>query len=236
MLERINPDRQISDDAYKKRLQRGQVKLGDLGWQVYQRKRPVIICYEGWDAAGKGGNIRRLVEGIDPRGYKVHAISAPKGDDAEHHYLWRFWKRLPPKGSMAIFDRTWYGRVLVERVEGFAKIHEWKRAFREINHFEQQLSDFGTIIIKFWIHISQEEQLARFEAREKTDYKAWKLTDEDWRNREKWDVYEEAVEDMLVKTSTVTAPWTVVEGNSKKFARVKAIETVVKALSQELKS
>lgn len=236
MLERINPDRHISDDAYKKRLRRGQAKLGELGWQVYQQKRPVIIGYEGWDAAGKGGNIRRLVEGIDPRGYKVHAISAPMGEDAEHHYLWRFWKRLPPKGAIAIFDRTWYGRVLVERVEGFATAGEWNRAFREINHFEQQLADFGTIIIKFWLHISKEEQLKRFQAREETDYKAWKLTQDDWRNREKWDRYEEAVEDMLVKTSTVTAPWTVVEGNSKKYARVKTIETVVKALSKELKS
>ena len=234
MLEQYDPTKQISDADYKKRLREAQVSLTKLGWEVYQQKRPVIICYEGWDAAGKGGNIRRLVDPLDPRGYKVHSIAAPKGDDASHHYLWRFWNRIPEKGHICIFDRTWYGRVLVERVEGFAQPEEWKRSFREINQFELQLSDFGAIIFKFWIHISQEEQLARFKLRETTDYKSWKLTEEDWRNRDKWPEYEEAVEEMLMKTSTKTAPWTVVEGNSKNHARVKTLETVVERLTKEL--
>src|SRR5208283_3317074 len=174
--------------------------------QVYLQKRPVIILFEGWDAAGKGGAIKRVTEKIDPRGYTVYPISAPQGEDKTRHYLYRFWRRLPERGQIAIFDRSWYGRVLVERVEGFAPEKEWKRAFKEINSFERQLRDFGTIVAKFWIHISREEQLRRFEERKQIGYKAWKLTDEDWRNREKWDAYEEAVEEMLVKTSTRTAP------------------------------
>ncbi len=235
MLEQYDPAQTITEEQYKTRLKSGQAKLAKLGWQVYQQKRPVIICYEGWDAGGKGGNIRRLVEALDPRGYRVFPIAAPQGEERTHHYLWRFWNRIPANGEIAIFDRTWYGRVLVERVEGFAKTKEWQRAYREINEFEQELVDFGAIIFKFWIHISQQEQLDRFKARETTDYKSWKLTDEDWRNRDKWDVYEEAVDEMLLKTSTPTAPWTVVEGNSKHFARVKAIDTVVEGLTKALK-
>ena len=234
MLEKYQPDQELSNEEYKTRLSQGQVRLGELTWKLYQQKRSRVIAYEGWDAAGKGGNIRRLVEGLDPRGYRVHPIAAPKGDDASHHYLWRFWRRLPPKGEIAIFDRTWYGRVLVERVEGFATSKEWKRAFREINQFEQQLFDSGTIIVKFWIHISKEEQLTRFKSRETTDYKAWKLTEEDWRNRDKWSEYHAAIDEMLVKTSTNTAPWTVVEGNNKKFARIKTIETTIQALEKNL--
>lgn len=234
MLEKVNPDKTISEKDYRKRLKIGQTKLSELAWEVYQQKRPVIIAFEGWDAAGKGGNIRRLVQALDPRGYKVHPIAAPHGEEKSHHYLWRFWRLLPAKGEIAIFDRTWYGRLLVERVEKFAKPEEWKRAYREINEFEQELADFGTIIIKFWIHISQEEQLNRFQAREKTDYKSWKLTQEDWRNRDKWPIYLEALEDTLLKTSTLTAPWTVVEGNSKMYARIKTLETCIKTLSKAL--
>jgi polyphosphate kinase 2 (PPK2 family) len=194
----------------------------------------VIIVYEGWDAGGKGGNIKRVTERLDPRGYVVHAIAAPKGDDANRHYLYRFWRRLPETGQIVIFDRSWYGRVMVERIEGFCTEAEWKRAYREINHFERQLVDFGTILFKFWIHISKEEQLRRFDLRAEDEIKRWKLTEEDWRNREKWDPYYEAVNEMLVKTSTVTAPWTIVEGDSKWFARIKALKTLVDGLSKEL--
>jgi polyphosphate kinase 2 (PPK2 family) len=234
MLEKIDLGHTLTQEEYKRQLIQYQVRLGQLGYQVYVQKRPVIIVYEGWDAAGKGGSIRRVTEALDPRGYVVYPIAAPAGEDKTHHYLWRFWRRLPDKGQIAIFDRSWYGRVMVERIEGFCTEEEWKRAFREINQFERQLVDFGTVLIKFWFHISQAEQLARFEVRKDTAYKAWKLTDEDWRNREKWDLYQEAVEDMLLKTSTITAPWTIVEGNSKYHARVKALKTIVETLEREL--
>jgi polyphosphate kinase 2 (PPK2 family) len=234
MLEKVDLSQSLTREEYKRQLVRHQVRLGQLGYQVYVQKRPVIIVYEGWDAGGKGGNIKRVTEALDPRGYVVHPIAAPAGEDKTHHYLWRFWRRLPEKGQIAIFDRSWYGRVMVERIEGFCTEEEWKRAFREINQFERKLVDFGIIMIKFWIHISQEEQLARFEGRKHTAYKAWKLTDEDWRNRAKWEAYLEAVEDMLLKTSTITAPWTIVEGNSKLYARVKALKTVVEALERGL--
>ncbi len=234
MLETIDLSKTISRDDYVSELTRRQIQLRELGYQVYLQKRPVIMVFEGWDAAGKGGAIKRITEKLDPRGYVVYPISAPHGEDKTRHYLYRFWRRLPERGQIAIFDRSWYGRVLVERVEGFAKEDEWKRAFKEINSFERQLRDFGTIMAKFWVHISQEEQLRRFEERKKIGYKEWKLTDEDWRNRGKWDNYEEAVEEMLVKTSTRTAPWTLVEGNDKYWARVKVLSTLVKVLEDEL--
>jgi polyphosphate kinase 2 (PPK2 family) len=201
---------------------------------VYQQNRPVVIVFEGWDAAGKGGVIKRITEKLDPRGFVVYPISAPHGEDKSKHYLYRFWRRLPERGSIAIFDRSWYGRVLVERVEGFAKENEWKRAFKEINAFERQLHDFDTVVAKFWLHISREEQLNRFEERQRIGYKAWKLTDEDWRNREKWGAYEDAAEEMLVKTSTTLAPWTLVEANDKYWARVKVLSQMVEVLSKEL--
>jgi polyphosphate kinase 2 (PPK2 family) len=164
----------------------------------------------------------------------VYPISAPEGEDKTRHYLYRFWRRLPELGQIAIFDRSWYGRVLVERVEGFAQEAEWKRAYKEINSFERQIRDYGTILMKFWIHITREEQLRRFEERQKIGYKAWKLTEEDWRNRQKWGVYEDAVEEMLLKTSTRTAPWTLIEGNDKYWARVKILKLLVQTLSREL--
>jgi polyphosphate kinase 2 (PPK2 family) len=234
VLETVDLSKALSKKEYERRLVDGQARLGQLGHQVYVQRRPIVIVYEGWDAAGKGGSIRRMTEALDPRGYVVHPIGAPAGEDETHPYLWRFWRRLPEKGQIAIFDRSWYGRVLVERVEGFCTKEAWKRAFREINQFERQLADFGSIIVKFWLHIDPDEQLARFEARRDTRYKSWKLSDEDWRNREKWDLYREAVEDMLLKTSTLTAPWTIVEGNSKYYARVKAIETIIETLEREL--
>ena len=234
MLDTIDLTLALDRESYVRELTRRQVQLRELGYQVYQRKRPVIIVFEGWDAAGKGGAIKRITEKLDPRGYVVYPISAPQGEDKTRHYLYRFWRRLPERGQIAIFDRSWYGRVLVERVEGFATEEQWKRAYKEINSFERQVRDFGTILAKFWIHISREEQLRRFEERKGIGYKAWKLTDEDWRNRKKWSVYEEAVEEMLVKTSTRSAPWSLVEGNDKYWARTRVLSRMVEILSKEL--
>lgn len=234
MLSTMNLTLTLEPEEYKSSLIKYQVALHDLAYQVYVQQRPVIMVFEGWDAAGKGGAIRRITEKIDPRGFVVYPIAAPKGDDATHHYLWRFWRRLPEVGQIAIFDRTWYGRVMVERIEGFCSEEEWKRAYREINYFERQLVDFGTILFKFWLHISPEEQLRRFESRKGDELREWKLTEEDWRNREKWGVYEAAVNEMLLKTSTITAPWTVVEGDSKPYARIKILKTIVDKLSNEL--
>ncbi|MCC7155247.1 MAG: hypothetical protein IT161_11785 [Bryobacterales bacterium] len=235
MLETLNLGAVMDRKEYARQLARRQIQLRELGYQVYLQKRPVVLVFEGWDAAGKGGAIKRITERLDPRGYIVYPISAPQGEDKSRHYLYRFWRRLPEKGQIAIFDRSWYGRVLVERVEGFASEAEWKRAYKEINSFERQLRDFGTILAKFWIHISREEQFRRFEERKQTGYKAWKLTEEDWRNREKWGAYEKAVEEMVLKTSTRTAPWTLVEGNDKYHARVKVLNTLVDLMSRELR-
>jgi len=234
MLETLDLNRKLDREEYIRQLARRQIQLRELGFQVYQQKRPVVLVFEGWDAAGKGGVIKRITEKLDPRGFVVYPISAPHGEDKTKHYLYRFWRRLPEHGTIAIFDRSWYGRVLVERVEGFAKDNEWKRAFKEINAFERQLDDFQTIVVKFWLHISREEQLRRFEERQQIGYKAWKLTDEDWRNREKWGAYEDAAEEMLVKTSTTLAPWTLVEANDKYWARVKVLSRLVEVLSKEL--
>jgi len=231
MLDTVDLSRTLDRQSYVREVTRRQIQLRELGYQVYLKKRPVIIVFEGWDAAGKGGAIKRITEKIDPRSYVVYPISAPQGEDRTRHYLYRFWRRLPERGQIAIFDRSWYGRVLVERVEGFATEGEWKRAYKEINSFERQLRDFGAILAKFWMHISREEQLRRFEERKAIGYKAWKLTDEDWRNREKWATYEEAVEDMLVKTSTATAPWTLIEGNDKYWARARILAKLVNILS-----
>jgi polyphosphate kinase 2 (PPK2 family) len=236
VLHTVDLTKTLTKEEYVRDLIRYQLQLRTLAYQLYVQKRPLVMVYEGWDAGGKGGNIKRITEKMDPRGYEVYPIAAPQGEDKTHHYLYRFWRRLKPpdEKQVLIFDRTWYGRVMVERLEGFCTEEEWKRAYREINEFERQLVDFGTILVKFWIHISQEEQLRRFEARRETPYKAWKLTDEDWRNREKWDEYERAINDMILKTSTLTAPWTIVEGNCKWYARVKALQTLVEVLSSEL--
>lgn len=234
MLESLDLSLNLPREEYVTELARRQLQLRELGFQIFTQKRPVVLVFEGWDAAGKGGAIKRITEKMDPRGYVVYPISAPQGEEKSRHYLYRFWTRVPEQSQIAIFDRSWYGRVLVERVEGFAKSHEWKRAYKEINSFERQLQDYGTIVVKFWIHISREEQFKRFEERRTTHYKSWKLTDEDWRNREKWPLYEEAVEEMLLKTSTKSAPWNLVEGNDKYWARVKTLGKLVEVLSQEL--
>lgn len=235
MLSTVNVSLDLEAQEYEKQLIYYQVGLFRLAYQIYVQQRPVVMVFEGWDAAGKGGAIRRVTEKLDPRGFVVYPIAAPKGDEATHHYLWRFWNRLPEAGQIAIFDRSWYGRVMVERIEGFCNEAEWKRAYREINYFERQLVDFGTILFKFWLHISADEQLRRFESRDVDKRRSWKLTDEDWRNREKWNLYEAAVNEMLLKTSTLAAPWTVVEANSKAYARIKILRTLVEKLSQELK-
>lgn len=234
MLEKVNLDLTLTREAYRQQIDHLQNELHLLGFQVYQQKRPVVMVFEGWDAAGKGGVIKRLTARLDPRGYVVWPIAAPHGDDKTRHYLYRFWRRLPSKGQIAIFDRSWYGRVLVERVEGFCTEPAWRRAYSEINQFERQLADFGTVILKFWLHISQEEQLERFKERERTHYKSWKLTDEDWRNRGKWEDYLRAADDMVLRTSTHVAPWTVVEANDERYARMKVLTTVVERLTQAL--
>jgi polyphosphate kinase 2 (PPK2 family) len=234
MLSKVDMTVSLDPEEYKKELVLNQVALSQLGYQVYVQQRPVVILFEGWDAAGKGGAIKRVTEKLDPRGYVVYPIAAPQGDDKTRHYLYRFWRRLPEAGQIAIFDRSWYGRVMVERIEGFCSEQDWKRAYREINQFEHQMVDFGTILFKFWVNITKDEQLRRFEGRSSDKLRQWKLTDEDWRNREKWDRYEEAVNEMLLKTSTRTAPWTVVEGNDKRYARVKVLSTLVEKLSREL--
>jgi len=238
MLETIDLNKTIDDEAYRTQLVRHQLELRRYAYELYRQQRSVMIVYEGWDAGGKGGNIRRLTEKLDPRGYHVYSIAAPEGDDKNHPYLWRFWRRLipPDEKQIVIFDRSWYGRVMVERVEGFATEREWRRAFREINEFERQIVDSGTILAKFWLHISAEEQLSRFEGRRDTPYKRWKLTEEDWRNRQKWDLYAQAVEMMLVKTSTRRAPWTIIEANNKHYARVKTLRKLSELLADKLGS
>ena len=206
------------------------MRLRELEFRCFEERRPVIIACEGWDAAGKGGAIKRIIGSLDPRGYSVIPIAAPKGDEATHHYLWRFWTRVPKAGHLAIFDRTWYGRVLVERVEGFCGEAEWRRAYQEINEFERSLANYGTVIVKFWFHVAKEVQLQRFKEREALDYKKYKITEEDWRNREKWDAYRTAVSDMITNTSTTYAPWTIVEANDKLWARIRTLRTITGAI------
>ena len=215
-------------------MKRCQKRIFELEHLIYLKRVPVVILYEGWDAAGKGGNIKRLTESMDPRGYEVIPIAAPNDVEKAHHYLWRFWMEFPKAGHLTIFDRTWYGRVLVERIEGFCREHEWKRAYREINEMEAHITNFGAVLVKFWLHIDQDEQLRRFQERQQTPDKQWKITDEDWRNREKWGVYEQAVDEMLYRTSTAYAPWTIVEANSKLYARIKTLKTVISAIEAKL--
>jgi polyphosphate:AMP phosphotransferase len=233
-LDNVDLTKTISPVDYGKRLTRYQAQMRNLEHEIYVKRIPVVIVYEGWDAAGKGGNIKRLTQSMDPRGYEVTAIGAPNDIEKRHHYLWRFWKAMPKGGHVGIFDRSWYGRVLVERVEGLCSEAEWRRAYREINEMEMQLVDFGAILVKFWLHIDREEQLRRFEERKVKAHKKWKITDEDWRNRERWNEYYAALGDMLDRTSTSYAPWTVVESNSKHYARLKALRTVIKAIKKRL--
>ena len=226
--------RVMEEDEYREELKKLQKKLGELHNRLYRKRVPVIITYEGWDAAGKGGNIKRIAGALDPRGYEVHPIASPEPHEKARHYLWRFWTRLPKDGHIAIFDRTWYGRVMVERLEGFCSENDWKRAYNEINEFEKELYDWGAVIIKFWVQIDKDTQLARFTDRQNNPEKRWKITDEDWRNREKWDAYEVAVNEMLQKTSTAYAPWHILESVDKKYARIKALRIVIEEIERVL--
>ncbi len=234
VLQKVDMDKSLAKPEYKKKRKKCQKMLRELQYDLFKNEIPVIILFEGWDASGKGGNIRRIAEKLNPRLYRVVPIGVPNEVEIAKHYLWRFYRELPKNGHMAIFDRSWYGRVLVERVEGFCTDEEWKRAYREINEFEETLTSFGYIVIKFWLHIDRDEQLRRFKSREEITYKKWKITPDDWRNRDKWYQYEEATDEMLQKTSTTYAPWNIIEANDKYYARVKVLETVVKAVQEKL--
>ncbi len=234
VLDRVDLTRTLSRAQYDKALRRHQRRIRELQYQAYLEQLPLIIVYEGWDASGKGGNIRRLCQAMDPRGYRVVPISAPNDLERSQHYLWRFWREIPPAGKVVIFDRSWYGRVLVERVENFAQEAEWRRAYREINAMEEQFVNYGAVLIKFWLHIDAEEQLRRFKQRQRIAHKRWKISDDDWRNRESWDTYRVAVDEMLRRTSTAYAPWTIIPANSKLYARIEALKTVERRLAERL--
>ncbi len=234
ILDFLDLDQQLDKKEYRKELARLQGRLSVLSRTARERKISTIVVLEGWDAAGKGGIIRRVTRAIDARSYRVITVAAPTDEERAHHYLWRFWRHIPRAGRFTIYDRSWYGRVLVERVEGFAAEDEWIRAYREINEFEEELTDHGIVLVKFWVHIDKDEQLARFKAREETSFKQHKLTDEDWRNREKWDDYAHAVNDMVERTSTEFAPWNLIEGNDKRWARVRALQILCERLEKAL--
>jgi polyphosphate:AMP phosphotransferase len=230
VLRRLDLTRTLTDKAYDERLDTAAADVGRLTRKLQRAGRSLILVFEGPDAAGKGGAIRRLTRTMSPWVYRVIAIGAPTDEERAHPYLWRFWRHLPRRGRVTIYDRSWYGRVLVERVEGFARAEDWRRAYTEINEFEDHLVEAGTIVLKFWLAISPEEQLRRFKDRQTTPYKQYKITEEDWRNRAKWDAYETAACDMIERTSTGRAPWVLVEANDKWWARVKVMETVRDAL------
>ncbi len=234
ILDHVDLSQRLSEAEYQKALAKQQARLARLMWEANRKKRSMVMVFEGWDAAGKGSAIRRVTQAMDPRLYQVVGIAAPTDEERAQHYLWRFWRHLPRAGFTTLFDRSWYGRVLVERVEGFARADEWGRAFHEINAFEEQLAEFGIVVNKFWIHISTEEQLRRFKERQTVAYKQYKITDEDWRNRKKWPDYRVAVNDMVARCSTEYAPWTLVAGNDKKFARVQILKTIVRRLEEAL--
>ncbi len=239
-LDDVDLSLKLSRDEEAERLAAAQERLLALRLQLGGLTGgqgigpPVCVLFEGWDASGKGGAIKRLVAPLDPRHVRVVQFAAPTYDEKRHHFLWRFWPALPGWGGMAVLDRSWYGRVLVERVEKFAAKAEWSRAYGEINEFESTLSAEGMILVKFWVHVSDEEQLKRFEARRDDPLKSWKLTDEDWRNRKQRKRYEEAIEEMLERTDTPVAPWHLVEGDSKRWARVKVIETVCERIERAI--
>ena len=216
-------------------LERQQGRLYEAQRLARERHISTIAVFEGWDAAGKGGAIRRATAALDARYFRVIPIAAPTDEELAHHYLWRFWRHLSRAGHITIFDRSWYGRVLVERVEQLAMPNEWQRAYDEINHFEEQLTDHGTVVVKFWLHISRDEQLERFQKRQAAPHKQWKMTDEDWRNRRQWDAYADAVNEMVERTSTRRAPWTLVEANDKPYARVKVAKTMADRIRRALK-
>lgn len=234
ILDRVDLGQTLERERYRELVDDIQGRIGQLAWTLYEQRRTVVTLFEGWDAAGKGGAIRRIIGAVDPRLYRLISIGAPTDEELAHHYLWRFWRQLPPAGAMAIYDRSWYGRVLVERVEGYATPAEWQRAYQEINDFEEQLLEHGIVVLKFFLHISPEEQLRRFQEREKTPWKKHKLTDEDWRNRGKWDEYVQAVNEMVSRTSTAAAPWHLIAGEDKYHARVEVLRRFEAAVQAAL--
>ncbi|MGH9336153.1 MAG: polyphosphate:AMP phosphotransferase, partial [Vicinamibacteria bacterium] len=234
VLDRVDLDRKLEKDVYEEKLNRNWDKLAKLSRKLHRKDRSAVMVFEGWDAAGKGGVIRRLTKVMDAARYRVVPIAAPSQDERAHHYLWRFWNRLPRAGHWTIFDRSWYGRVLVERLEGFAPEEEWRRAFGEINDFEEIVVDRGTLLLKFWIHISPEEQLRRFKAREEVPFKKYKITADDYRNRDRWNEYELAADEMVQRTSTHYARWHLVAGNDKRWARIQVLKTVCRELEKAL--
>lgn len=233
-LQKVDLSLSLDRETYRRELKALQERIAYLHGELYRRRIPVVLGFEGWDAGGKGGAIKRLTETMDPRGYQVNPTASPNDIEREHHYLWRFWNNMPKDGHIAIFDRTWYGRVMVERIEGFCTRAEWQRAYQEINEMEKQLCQHGAVVLKFWMQIDKDEQERRFKERMEDPRKQWKITDEDWRNRDKWEQYEKAVDEMLVRTSTTYAPWIIVEGNSKYYARVKVLRTVADALEKRM--
>jgi AMP-polyphosphate phosphotransferase len=234
ILDRVDLKKRLLPEEYERRLEKAQGRLGRLVRAAFEQKRSSVVVFEGWDASGKGGNIRRLTAAMDPRTYRVISVAAPTDEEKARHYLWRFWRHVPRAGYVTVYDRSWYGRVLVERVEGFARPDEWSRAYLEINDFEQQLAAHGTVLAKFWLHVDAKEQLRRFRERESVAWKRHKIGPEDWRNRGKWDAYEEAVSDMIARTSTRQAPWTLVAANDKRVARVQVVESLCARLEKAL--
>jgi polyphosphate:AMP phosphotransferase len=234
VLNSLDMSQSVDKKDYHRQLKQYQARLNMLSRQALKKKVSTILVLEGPDAGGKGGAVRRVTAALDARNFQVIPIAAPSDEEKARHYLWRFWRHLSRSGRVTIFDRSWYGRVLVERVENLASEQEWKRAYAEINDFEEQLIEHGMVLVKYWLHITSEEQLARFKAREETPHKRWKITEEDWRNRERWADYDRAVNDMVQQTSTQHAPWTLVEGNDKRFARVKVIRTLCERLEATL--
>ena len=234
LLKKLDLTLALDEKRYDKALEKGQARLARLTRRLREKGRSMILAFEGSDAAGKGGSIRRLTQSIDARNYRVIAVAAPTEEERKHPYLWRFWRDLPRLGQITIYDRSWYGRVLVERLEGFCGSIDWKRAYSEINAFEEQLAGFGTIIQKFWLSISPEEQLRRFKERERVAYKKFKIGEEDWRNREKAPAYEAAAVEMIERTSTPHAPWVLVEAENKRYARIKVLDTVCDSLEKAL--
>ncbi len=235
VLSGVDLEQSLDKADYRKQLAKEQAKLHKLSLEARRRGVSTVLAFEGWDAGGKGGVIRRVTGALEAGDYRVIPVAAPTEEENKYHYLWRFWRMLPSAGRVAIFDRTWYGRVLVERIEGFAAPAEWQRAYDEINDFEAQLAERGYYVAKFWLHISPEEQLARFQAREQTPYKQHKITDEDYRNREKWDEYVSAVDQMILRTTADRAQWHVIPANDKKFARIQVLKTVNKGLKRALR-
>jgi polyphosphate:AMP phosphotransferase len=234
ILKNVDTSKFLSYYDYRRKKKYYIKKLVKLQYEAFKQKKPIVIVFEGWDASGKGGSIRRIAQKLNPRLYRVVPTGVPNDYDKAHHYLWRFCKDIPEAGHIAIFDRSWYGRVLVEKVEHFCTEQEWKRAYQEINEFEETLVNYGMIVMKFWLHIDKDEQLDRFQQREQIEHKKWKITPDDWNNREKWELYEEAVDEMLQNNSTIHAPWTIVEANDKYYARIRVLQTVVETLEKEL--